>query len=714
MIVRVAWGLALCSAPEHRWRQIALPLSAAICVLLGLAAASVIGMVGREAERAQGRTALVARVPGPRDLFFVERDDDWRGEQFPVVWIEPAGTATPVLPRGMERMPEPGQAAVSPALHRLASENPELAARYPDHIVLAWEGIASGDELLAYVRVPEGRTLRGAFREKEAVRVRDFGAGTSTSSSWRVGYYEPLPIVALVVGVLGVLVLPGMIVLTAGVATASTVRDHRFGMLRWLGASSRTLVVLASVETLILAVPGFITTMVLWIAVTPRLDRVPFVGHGVAPGDLGLPWQVILALTIAYAVAAALLGVVMTAIRELYVPTRPRPTSRSVPPSPLRVVPFVLAIAVTAYGALVRSGSGDLMMIASIAATAAATPLALPNLLQVVGARLGRLDPVPALVAGRSMAWDPVRIGRPFAVGSALAVLALAGNGWIAYERDTDSSGPPGAALQVAAVWWFDPKSGDPSRLTAALRSGMVAPFRHEHGSRDEHDHQHASEFVVGATCLQLAQYLPGTVCHADEPYTLPHEASHSLAIALGEPEGEATLARPETVAGRSAVVLDRAPIHLLHERVRTAAMRVLPAPTVQSRQSWVGEESPLARWLLGGLGIGLVSLMIGGVLSMVDRLLATRGHRRHLLALGLGARRVAAIEVWSFAAPFIASMTVGFSTGLALCALISVRTGAQVPLGGASCCAGIGCDDRAPRCGSRSLVRRKEHSRRS
>jgi len=37
----------------------------------------------------------------------------------------------------------------------------------------------------------------------------------------------------------------------------------------------------------------------------------------------------------------------------------------------------------------------------------------------------------------------------------------------------------------------------------------------------------------------------------------------------------------------------------------------------------------------------------------LVDRLLATRLSRRHLLALGLTPRRLASLEAWLFAVPY-------------------------------------------------------------
>ncbi len=329
MILRVAAGLARNPAPEHRWRRVAVPVATAIFILLVLAATSVAVMVQREAERAMQRTALLATEPSPEDLLLTRGYDEWGGEQFVVVWIEPAGNVGPTLPPGMSRLPEPGQAVVSPELDRLASAHPELAARYPNRSVLAPEGIGSGDELFAYVRMPEDRTLAG---EKAAVRARGFGPPTGADRSLPLFLEPPEEIgTPVVAGVLGFLILPGLIVLAVGLATASEVRDRRFVVLRSLGAPGRTLAALAVLETMVLAAPGLVAVAVLWGAISPRLEQVPLVGQNVVRGDLGLPWWVI-ALELGLGIATiALLAVTLTAVGRRRGAGGPRPVPSALP-----------------------------------------------------------------------------------------------------------------------------------------------------------------------------------------------------------------------------------------------------------------------------------------------------------------------------------------------------------------------------------------------
>ncbi len=85
MIARIALGLAMNPAPEHRWRRIALPLSVVVLVLLALSATSILAMLEREAARDAARVPVLASSPSPRDLYMIGRFDVWQGEQYSVV-----------------------------------------------------------------------------------------------------------------------------------------------------------------------------------------------------------------------------------------------------------------------------------------------------------------------------------------------------------------------------------------------------------------------------------------------------------------------------------------------------------------------------------------------------------------------------------------------------------------------------------------------------
>ncbi len=644
-------------------------------MLLILAATSLAVMLEREVERAAQRTVSFAVEPSPTDLLLDRSYDNWSNEQFLVIWIESAGKAEPILPPGMSRLPDPGQAVVSPELARQASIHPDLAARYPNRSVLGSEGISSGDEMFAYVRMPENRTLAGG---QTAMRVQGFGLPTGTGRSSPLVIEPPEANVASVLaGVLGLLILPGLIVLAVGLASASGIRDRRSEILRSIGAPGRTLVMLAIFETLVLAVPSLVAVTVLWSVIAPRLEQVPLVGHGVVRGDLGLPWWIVTAELGTGIVTIGFVTVLVTAVRRRRGISGPRPTPQRAAITPLRLAPLSLAFVAFMLGEIFEGDLAGTVNLIGIVAAIGGVPLVLPGVLREVGGVLGRVESVLVSIVGLGLQWNPVRAARPFAGYAALIVIALAGSGYLAAVRDVEATPIQTDGPQVITVYrWLDPHAIDTNRLADELGTGLVAPF-----GEDERAREHV--IVVGATCRQLAPYYFGTECDPEAPYKLPTETARLLAEnSFGIPEMEIQLVPQEEVAGSgSALVVDDAPLKILEERVRVATMRTLPGPFVGSALSRVMEQSPLVPWLVGGIVIAAIVLMVGCLVSLVDRLLATRNHHRQLLNLGLVLRQLTALEAWLFAIPYGAVATVSFLAGLVICAkLIGVFSVVQMP----------------------------------
>lgn len=701
MIARMAVRLARSSGPEHRWRRVAVPLSAAVFVLLLLAGTSVVAMVQREAERVEQRTALIAAKPSDTDLNIAWGDDVWRAQQFLVVWVQPAGEGDTVLPPGMSKLPEPGQAAVSPALDSLAARYPSLAERYPDRRVLGMEGVQSGDELLAYVRMPEGRKLSGKLSGElsgvnPALRIGVFGPSSRAGVPFGL---EPLTLTATVDeavgGVLGFIVMPGLIVLVVGLAAASVSRDRRFEVMRWIGAPAGILTALSALETLLLAAPGIVGAALLWGLAAPRLERVPLVGHQAVRGDLALPWWLSLAIlgiaVLSIGFVAILVSAVATSRRSSGAGGGPRPTRMQPAVSPLRVAPLGFALGLLAIGWPARGPAGGMLNLAGTVAAVIGVALVFPNVLKAIGACVARRGPLYAQIAGRSLEWDSLRAARPFLGIGAIMVVSLTSAGYTALARYYEAAEPmPSRGTQAVSVEWLDPRSEDPAKLANALDSGLTVPY--DVGGHEEHgnSHGHGNSLVVGATCQQLAPYFAGQRCSPDAPYGLPsgleQEVASKLAFAGERPGAEVRLVAANEVASTGgALVLDEGrPLGTLETRVREAAMRQLPAPYVTSPLASTSEVSPIVDWLVGGIAFAVVVLTIGCLVSLVDRLVSTRHHRRRLSGFGLSRRQLMALEAWQFAVPYSAVVVLGSFVGLLVCAFtIGISPTTPVPWSG-------------------------------
>ena len=671
MIARIATGLAWSSLPEHRWRRVAVPLAASVFILLVLAATSLVVMVQREEGRMARRTALTALVPAPTDLFMFQRINKWRGEQFPVVWIQPAGSAAPVLPPGMTQYPEPGQAVVSPALDQLARQQPNLAAQYPNRLVLDREGIRSEGELLAYVPIPAGRTLT---KDDRTIRVRAFGVPSNDEAFQRVGFQDSVTLLQSVVAVLTLLVVPGVIVLAVGVATASNVRDHRFAVLHWIGIPTQWRVTLGMVETLILALPGLVLATIVWGIIAPRLAYVPLVNHIVVAGDLGLAWWLLAAVFSVGVGMTALVATLVTAVRSRTTTARPRPTSERAVITQWRMVPLSVGLLLTLFSRMIVENPGlrSILAVVGILVLLIALPLIFPTVLRVVGTLLHQEQSAAALVAGRTLAWDALRMARPFAGIAVLIMLTIAGGLYVSGVRQAYAFRVEILGNPPVTVRWFDPRPDDVARLARALGTGLIVPVEHDEDN---------NTLRVGATCRQLAPFIPESACRTEVPFEMSDDAKQRLAE-FADAFGAQVQLEESAHIGTSgkALVFDDAPLEVLTERVRIAAMQTLPVAYVTSPRDFIPREAWSDEWIRAGMVLGASALAVGCFIAMIDRLLVTRRHRQHLINLGLSFRKLVVIEMLLFAAPYLVSIVLSLAVGIVLCVLTTYGTDTLIP----------------------------------
>lgn len=687
MRLRIAAGLAMNAAPEHRWRRVAVPASAFLFMLLLLASTSAVLIADRQEDRSAGRSFEISSSAAPEDLFLKVDKDIWRGKRIGVAWVEPADPAgDPVLPPGMKKFPAPGQSVVSPELDRLADSYPGLAKRYPNRLVLGDAGLRSGAELVGFVRPPAGREIGG---ESEAlhlegdkwvghpplVRVSGFGQGLPLF----LDDVDLIPWWQLSLGALGMGVLPAMVVLGVGLAAASGVRDHRFQVLAALGARRQTVWAIAVLESLLLAAPGLVTATVVWWLVAPRLQTVPLVGHQLVSGDLALPWWLLVA---ELGVAVALCVLLSIAVLGLRRNTSAlRPTSDKAGLSTLAAAPlFVSFVAFAMAGIATGDLRLNLNLLGTVSAVAGA-PLVVPAILRAVGAAIGRSRSVTTSLSGRWMEWNPKRLARPFVGLAALVVLVLAGAGYFTVKDRLFLEVPASSTSGVEGVDvnWRQVAPGDLARLTTAVGGGLVAPYgsgsaagseAHEH----EHEQSQGTALNLGATCPEIADLLQCETCDPKSPLALPASTQERLANVIstvtGERIGQLSLVPREQVAGSgAAVVLDRSPLEPLDERVREAAFSTLPAPYVDS-EIFVRRPtfSSVVGWVTAGVVAALIALTAGCLISLVDRMLGARQRQQHLLNLGISPAQLTRFGATMFAMPYAVATLVGFSTGIAIC----------------------------------------------
>ncbi|KAB8182467.1 FtsX-like permease family protein [Microbispora catharanthi] len=312
------------------------------------------------------------------------------------------GTRAPVVP-GLSRMPGPGQYYASPALAGLLDSAPpeELAARFPGtRAGLIGDAALSGpDELVIVVgRTPDQvAALPGARQVDTVSAVSTMPAVDDSADVYRFGF-----------GVAAVgLIVPLLVLVGTATRLAAARRETRFAAIRLVGATTRQINVLATVDAALGALAGALAGLAVFQLVRPAVAGVRITGARFFP-ELVAPhaWQYAAVLGGAPVVAAcaALWSLRRVRISPLGVA---RKTAAS-PPRAWRVVPLLAGLGMF-LGPVYRNGKPDnLLAVVALALVMVGLMLAGPWLTMVAARLTARLTRGGAtLLAARRLAADP-------------------------------------------------------------------------------------------------------------------------------------------------------------------------------------------------------------------------------------------------------------------------------------------------------------------
>jgi hypothetical protein len=668
MIWRIALGMAGSHAAEHRWRRLAIPIASVFFMVCLLSSASLLAMQGREEARLANRAATLAISPAETDLLTSTTFEDIGDKQAVIVWLEPAGTAAPVLPPGLETLPESGTFVVSPALARLIESQPGLEARFQERTVLDRSGVLSGEELFAYARVPQGRTIAADFRTQ---RISGFGADNA-QIHW--DYWPRLHRFYLAMGALICLVLPGLFVLAAGLTSASSLRDRRLLVLRSIGVKRDRLVELSIAEGLLLSLPGVLLPAAMWFLFAPRVTTVPLVGNRVFAGDLaigllGMTISLVLAVVCILAIAGIGANRVVSGKRAV-----PRPSLPSAMMSWFRFLPAAVTLGLAWYtlqGS--RSSANESLFLVLIACSLVCIPFVYAGLVKSLGAELGSLKQVSIMLAGRNLSWDAVRLTRPFAGLGTVLMIALVWAAITPIFSSTESPSYVDRGVGTAEVSWTDPQDGDLAALQQALPGDLVVTMTIQSPEVLPADAGEAMPpepvAALGTTCAQLSTIFPSSQCRTDQPSYLPPDLVEGIAGTLPMTVGDVRLVDPTSIPQleQTVMVFGRGTAAEVHDRVTVEAWRVLPMARVTSIVSFVKHSDDRNIWLVSAVVASLFVIAIASVVSLVDRLIANRLQRTVLLRIGLTTRRLRTLEGWLFLAPYLTVFATSLVAGVGM-----------------------------------------------
>lgn len=289
MTVRVPLAVALraAGAPSARSRAL-------LFVLVGLLSAATLlvpvsAYLVREREGARAaRLEPVHGAPGERGLASTSLVIQHRGRQAMLVRI--ADTGSSVLPPGLDALPAPGDAVVSPALQALAARDERVAGWFGgDVAILDRSGVGSAGELRAYIGVRP--TELGAVDDRPIV---GFGSGSRPVG---LGWYETIGLAVFVA-------LPGIGMLITASRFGRPIRHARQRALRVAGMGKISANLTSGLEMALPASMGASVAAAGWAMLLPDRMTLPVADRPIFGADASPPGLVAVAIVVLVAVLA--------------------------------------------------------------------------------------------------------------------------------------------------------------------------------------------------------------------------------------------------------------------------------------------------------------------------------------------------------------------------------------------------------------------------
>ncbi|MFH8406936.1 ABC transporter permease [Streptomyces sp. NPDC018019] len=352
-------------------------------VALLLGAASVPNLLHQRSERSTARTIEIAEQPAQRSdssFLFHNVGSKFRGADVDGVLLRPDGSH-PVLPPGVDSMPGPGEAVVSPALKKLL-ESPDgklLHDRLPYRVVgtIGQAGVIGPNENFYY-----------AGSDKLVLGDR---TSRAASYGWRTGSpgMDPVLLVLILVGCV-VLLMPVAIFIATAVRFGGERRDRRLAALRLVGADNHMARRIAAGEALLGSLFGLVVGIGLFLFGRQFIGMIDIRSVNAFPTDL-TPVPALAAL-ILLAVPASAVVVTLFALRGIAI--EPLGVVRSAVPRRRRLwwrlpIPLVGLAMLAAFGSIdEESGSVNTYLIgAGAVLTLLGLTMLLPWLVEAVVAR---------------------------------------------------------------------------------------------------------------------------------------------------------------------------------------------------------------------------------------------------------------------------------------------------------------------------------------
>lgn len=649
---RFAWRFALSQYPGTRWRRWAIILTTVLATFAVLYAAGLWHAASAAQQRKSDRMPEWAAAAADARLFIAESFGEIDAQQFPILWVEKSSAQADLgAPPGFDSFPQPGEAAVSPALAdrgmtaQALGFAPSTATTDRPGIIGA-DGLGGPDELFAYIVVGPEHSL-GDREQLLAFTGYAPGAGNADDAAYfdldapLPGPRELLPLLLVM------LVVPAAIVQISALGMHSTHRQERMRILQGLGIPRVAVRRLRAAEDLCLTIPSALAASLLWQLGASAVSGLPGAPAALAVGELTAPWAAVLA----WVVGVVLLSIAGSAIEAS------RSRRRRNAASPERTRPYgavVLAVVISLLG-LLQSPLNDGMdaavraniFLLCVGAGMLSLPWGLPWLVRAVLLRLRRPKRPELRIALARVTFAPMTAARVGALLAAMIVLGTFALALIASRQASQEESPDRAAAM--SVVWLEEGTA-PSQAVAARAD--AAGFELIPQGIDGQ----GRAVVAAEGCregITAALHLDARVCHSalEDPRNLPEDYSGPIPVReITRPTSSALVIAP---AGTRSMDVFRA-------LASAGAGLSVTAPFHGPVHNY------LTQWYAHLLGIGALVLAAAFFRDVADRSLRAVDERAVLFRIGLPEHVAWRVIRWELAIPAIIGFVLAVALGVA------------------------------------------------
>jgi hypothetical protein len=471
-------------------------------------------------ENTQGQALTASYRSATHAELWNYGNDIYEGQTIERLDVARLGPSAPVPP-GISRLPGPGQYYASPALAALIRSVPadELGDRFPGRLIgtIGQPALTGPTELVAYV----GYAPATLATRPGTTLVSKINNGTAGIAS--TPYFRGLFIAAAIM-----FLFPILILVATAARLAAARRDERYAALRLVGATTRQIATIASVEA---AISGFFGTVLgigLFAAVRPALadsaiTSARYFSYEVTPTGLGYV-LVLVGVPVAAAIGSVL-SLRRVAISPLGVSRRvtpPPPTAWLIAPLAAGLVLFALGLANTTEQSI------DLLLPAGLIVIMIGVVVAGPWLTAQSARLLSRFASGPsALLAARRLADNPKQAFRSVR-GLVLAVFLCTVVGSILPAVENTLASPQASALNKVLIDGFTsaPVCGDDANCVGngPPANALAGPrARQQAIGNDGLPPQDAARLLAGLDAISGTTVIP--------VYTPPASVSNTITI---------------------------------------------------------------------------------------------------------------------------------------------------------------------------------------